>query len=101
MYVAHLITPAVTALVGLLLLLPLGQVRVFNGWYTGYLLFSVMVLFTTVYITQRVVERRMVYNHVKLGEDALIGTRAASNPPDSGPVVLQVASCPSSSTCPR
>lgn len=82
MYVNHLITPFVTALVGIFLLIPMGQKRHFNGYLIGYLFFAGMVLFATVFITQRIVERRTVYTHVKLQEERLIQARAVVDQPD-------------------
>ena len=83
MYVAHIITPLVAALTVVLLLLPSILV---NGYWLGYLLFSALVVFAVTYITQRLVERSMIYEHITQQEERVIQARAVAGHPRGPPL---------------
>lgn len=84
MYVAHIITPLIAALTVVLLLIPS---IVVNGYWIGYLLFSGLVVFAVTYITQRLIERHMVYDHVIQQEERMIQARAVVRQPLEPPEV--------------
>lgn len=81
-YIAHIVTPSVTALTTIILLLPMCCVRCvntqFDGYWLGYLIFAALIIFTVTYICQRIVERAFIYNHVRDQEEHLMRARAAA-----------------------